>query len=96
MEVNATDELSAMRTLVENFRWTTLNDLRHVIDSLDMRALRVQGQRPEWDREFRKSWGALEEVYAVMKDRGDSSPNDAFQHLIASSIDKLKVMLTPK
>jgi hypothetical protein len=94
MESNS-DEYSRMRSLVWNCDWTTLNNLRGLVDDLEILSIRIRGRNPEWDRAFRRAWGALEEVYAVMKDRGDSSPDATHQLILSSSIAKLKVLLAP-
>jgi hypothetical protein len=43
------DALSMMRDLVRDFHWTSLSNLRHVIDTLDVLAAQIHGQDPGWD-----------------------------------------------
>jgi hypothetical protein len=95
MAANETDDLSRLRALVESFQWRSASDFLYVIDCLDRYALRIQGQDPDWDRKFRDAWGALDEVYAVMKDRGMLSPSNQFKRLILRSMEQIKVLLAP-
>ncbi len=91
MESEQVNERDAIRQLANEFQWTNLSRLKVFIDELDARASRIAGQNRDWDREFRRAWGALEETYAVMVDREMVRP-DAPQAVIASAIERLRSM----
>ncbi len=93
MKNDCSVEIAAMRTAVLAFQAISLNGLRALIDELDTRALRIAGRNAEWDERFRQPWEALEEVYAVMVDRGMSMPDAALEPVITSAIDKLRAIL---
>lgn len=86
-------EIAAMKAALDRFEWTTLHTLRSLIDELDIRASRLRGASPEWDREFRKTWLALEEVYAVMVDRKMSVPDANFQETVSIALNTLRQLV---
>lgn len=86
-------EIDAMHAAVCRFQETTLKELRSLVDELDIRATRIQGLHREWDRDFRQSWEALEEAYAVMVDRGLATPDETLLQVVTSALGKLKSLL---
>lgn len=93
MENEYSTELAAMRAALDGFQLMTLDRLRLLVDELDVRASRVQGRNSYWDQQFREQWEALEEVYSVMADRSISTPDATLGNVIASAVDKLRVVL---
>jgi hypothetical protein len=90
MSPEAATEISAMHAALGEFRRTGMDRLRLLIDELDVRVMRIAGVDPRWDSRFRESWEALEEVYAVMVDRGVETPDEGYKSIIDNALSRLK------
>jgi hypothetical protein len=83
-----------MKTALDNFEWRSLEDLSHLINHLEMLAVQIQGRDPAWDRKFRDKWGDLEEVYAIMLDRGVKTSDARSRRIVLSAVERLKALTT--
>jgi hypothetical protein len=83
----------AAQEIRNTLRCTTFNridDLRCLIDRLDIIATQISGQDAQWDREFRRSWGAIEEVYAVVMAGDTTWPTVELQRVVDGAVKELK------
>src|SRR5262245_42145819 len=60
-------------------------DLDALIDSLE--------EQPDWRRDFRETWGVLEEVYAVSLDRNEAKLSRQHAQLVNDAINQMLQMV---
>jgi hypothetical protein len=83
----ATQEI---RNALRCFTFNEIDDLRCLVDRLDIIATQISGHDLQWDKEFRRYWGALEEVYAVVMAGDKTWPAVELQRVVHGAVKELK------
>lgn len=66
-----------------------LQSLADLISDLDALRCCLKNPSESWLKEFQSEWATLEEVYAVMLDRGEARLDEVGGRLVEESIGKL-------
>ena len=68
-------------------------EIGNLTQGLDELRSALENASESWQQEFNSGWGVVEDVYAVMLDRGDFRLNDSEKELVNKAVEKLKNLI---